>query len=249
MVAKMTGHEGGNAVISSLEEGIAAMIETAAANNDQRMPTERALAQHFATSRHAVRQALERLELRGAIWRQVGRGTFSGRRSDHERGAARPGAPASRAEFSQVDCSPRDIREARRMLEPSIASLAAAHATGSQLAEIMAAHRRCAAARNMDAYEVFDEAFHRAIAQACGNLLVITLFEQVNRMRKEVVWGAMRRAILKPERRAHFSAEHGRIADAIASRDTEGAWQASMEHMATISAAYDALRPGEPFAI
>lgn len=224
---------------SALEEDIERMIEEAARGTDRRLPTERELAVRFGVTRHAVRQALERLETRGALWRHVGRGTFRGRRSETD----------AWAEGASANCSPRNIHDARRMLEPSIASLAAVNASAAQIAEIEAACRRCAAARNMDAYEVFDEGFHRAVAAACGNPLAIELFETVNRARKEIVWGAMRRAILQPERRAHFSAEHRLIAEAIARRDPQEAWQAVMTHMATISQAYDALRPGEPFIL
>ena len=224
---------------STLEESIELIFEGTIQDSDRRLPTERELAARLGVTRHAVRHALERLEARGSLWRHVGRGTFRGRRTETE--AATEGTVAN--------CSPRNIHDARRMLEPSLASLAAVNASASQIAEIEAACRRCAAARNMDAYEVFDEGFHRAIAAACGNPLAIELFETVNRARKEIVWGAMRRAVLRPERRAHFSAEHRRIAEAIARRDAHEAWQAVMTHMDTISQAYDALRPGEPFIL
>lgn len=215
------------------------MVEGSVLNHERRLPTERELSTRLGVTRHAVRQALERLEARGVLWRHVGRGTFRGRRSEAE----------NWLEKAATNCSPRHILEARRMLEPSLASLAAVNATAAQIADIDTACRRCAAARNMDAYEVFDEGFHRSIAAACGNALATELFETVNRARKDIVWGAMRKAVLKPQRRAQFSAEHRRIADAIARRDAQEAWQAVIAHMETLAQIYDALRPGEPFIL
>ena len=51
-------------------------------------------------------------------------------------------------------------------MEPQIAALAALRASSAQLAAIENAFRKCAAARNMDQYEVWDEEFHRTIAAA-----------------------------------------------------------------------------------
>ena len=201
------------------------------------MPTERVLAAEFGASRHLVRQVLERLEARGILWRHVGRGTFLGRRA-----AAAP----DDLEAAIAHSTPREIVEGRRMLEPQIAALAAVNASKAQIDAIEAACRRCSAARNMDAYEVLDEAFHRAIADACGNGLVRTLFEVVNRSRKEIVWGAMRRAILNPERRAVFTGEHSRITEAISRRDADAAWEATQAHMATVAAVYATLQRGAP---
>jgi len=228
-----------NEIRSALEEGIETVMTEAADHAGAKLPTERDLADRFQVSRHAIRQALERLETKGSLWRHVGRGTFRGRRTD--------------AELQDDDvttfCSPRHIYDARRMLEPSLASLAAVNATPSQIAEIQASCRRCAAARNMDDYEVFDEAFHRSVAQASGNPLATDLFETVNRARKKIVWGAMRRAVLNADRRAFFSAQHREIAEAIGRRDPHAAWQAVMTHMDTVAQTYETLRPGEPFIL
>ncbi len=228
-----------NEIRSALEEGIEAMMAAAADRTGAKLPTERELAERFQVSRHAIRQALERLEAKGSLWRHVGRGTFRGRRSEAEPLAT------DVTDF----CSPRHILDARRMVEPSLASLAAVNATPSQIAEIQATCRRCAAARNMDDYEVFDEAFHRAIAQASGNPLATELFETVNQARKKIVWGAMRRAVLRPDRRAFFSEQHREIVEAIARRDAHAAWQAVMSHMETVAQTYETLRPGEPFIV
>ncbi len=97
----------------------------------------------------------------------------------------------------------------------------------------------CAAARSMDAYEICDEAFHRAIvAAATGNRMLMALHEVLNRARKDVVWGTLRKALLRPERREFYSGEHGRIVEAIRNRDPAAAGTAMRGHIGTMVGTY-----------
>lgn len=197
-----------------------------------KLPTERELAASLGLSRHAVRRALDVMESQGKIWRHVGRGTFAGK-----------GPAPDPADFASVlrHTSPREIVEARQMLEPQMAAAAAAHATPVQIAAIEDAYRRCAAARNMDTYETWDEAFHRAIAAATGNMLLGALFEMLNKARKDVVWGTLRRAMLRPERRELYSGEHERVLEAIRNRDSGAAWTAMRGHIGTLVGVYSVV--------
>src|SRR3982750_3588260 len=85
-----------------------------------KLPTERELAVEIGQTRHAVRGALSLMEAQGKIWRHVGRGTFVGK-------APEPDPNDIGAMLSHT--SPREIVEARQMLEPQIAAAAAVHAT------------------------------------------------------------------------------------------------------------------------
>jgi DNA-binding FadR family transcriptional regulator len=194
-----------------------------------KLPTERELASELGQTRHAVRRALGRMEAQGKIWRHVGRGTFVGK--------------APETDPSDIDAllshtSPRQIVEARQTLEPQIAAMAAVHATPAQIEAIEDAYRRCAAARNMDAYETWDEAFHRAIVAATGNTMLMALHEVLNRARKDVVWGTLRQAMLKPERREYYSSEHARVVEAIRNRDPVAAGAAMRGHIGTMVGIY-----------
>lgn len=194
-----------------------------------KLPTERELAAELGQTRHAVRRALERMEAEGKIWRHVGRGTFVG--SAPEADPSDVGAILSRT-------SPRQIVEARLILEPQIAAMAAVHATPAQIDAIEDAYRRCASARNMDTYETWDEAFHRAVVAATGNSMLMALHEVLNRARKDVVWGTLRKAALKPERRELYSSEHARVVEAIRNRDSAAAGIAMRNHIDTMVGIY-----------
>lgn len=224
--------ETGTALTDSIEKAIEKIVETAKANPDQALPTERNLSESLGVTRHAVRKALDRLESEGRIWRHVGRGTFPGPRP-----AADPLDPRSIARHT----TPKEIAEARRILEPQLAAAAALRATPAQIDAIEDALRRCATARSVDVYEVADEAFHRAVAVASGSTLLLSLFETINVARREIAWGAMRNSALKPERRDKFTGEHEPIVRAIRARDGEAAWAAMLAHMETIKDIYDEI--------
>ena len=217
--------------MQSLEKSLEALLD-APSDPGQRLPTERSLAAQFGATRHAVRKALDRLEARGKLWRHVGRGTFAGRRQVTEPGSVSAAVPFAR---------PREIVEARQVMEPQIAALAAVRASSAQLHAIENAFRKCAAARSMDQYEVWDEEFHGTIAAAAGNIVLQSTFQAVNKARKEIVWGAMRGAILRPERRQLFTNEHERVVVALKARNAEGAWEAMRAHIATTAEVYAAL--------
>ena len=208
------------------------MMEQAKLDPQARLPTEREFCQRLGVTRHAVRKGLELLESQDRIWRHVGRGTFVGPPP-----SVNPADPRSVARHTV----PREIADARRILEPQLAAAAAGRATTTQIEDIEDALRRCATARNMDAYEVADESFHRAIATATDNLLLRSLFETINEARKEIAWGAMRNSVLRPERRDQFTAEHERVARAIRNRDAEAAWAAMQAHVETIGEIYEAI--------
>ena len=127
--------------MQSLEKSLEALLD-APSDPGQRLPTERSLAAQFGATRHAVRKALDQLEARGKLWRHVGRGTFAGRRQVTEPGSVSAAVPFAR---------PREIVEARQVMEPQIAALAAVRASSAQLDAIENAFRKCAAARWQEA--------------------------------------------------------------------------------------------------
>ena len=54
------------------------------------------------------------------------------------------------------------------------------------------AMERAHAASNWQDYETQDDIFHRTIAEASDNLLLLSLFDQLNVVRRAVAWGNVR---------------------------------------------------------
>jgi DNA-binding FadR family transcriptional regulator len=215
--------------VDVLGRSIASIVERRKLGQGSKLPTERELASELGQTRHAVRRALDRLAADGKIWRHVGRGTFVGKA---------PQADPDDIGAMLNHTSPRQIVEARQLFEPQVAAMAAVHATPAQIEAIEEAYRRCSTARSMDTYEICDEAFHRAIVAATGNRMLMALHEVLNRARKDVVWGTLRKALLRPERRELYSSEHGRIVEAIRNRDPVAAGAAMRGHTGTMVGIY-----------
>ena len=110
------------------------------------------------------------LEAEGRISRQQGRGTFI---SD-----ARAGALDLGAELAKLT-NPVDTLEARMAIEPALARLAALRATRADFDKLFESAEVSRVASDPESYEKADAAFHRRIAIAARNPLLITIFEAV----------------------------------------------------------------------
>ena len=201
-------------------------LASASLPEDGRLPPERELAERLGVNRSEVRKALAALETEGRIWRHVGKGTF----------ASRAGAPAMgdrRSELADIadGTSPPEAMQARIILEPELARLAALNATRTQLEEM----RRLAAAMRAAGvwadYEDLDFRFHELIAEASGNRLLLEVERLVNGVRRSVVWGHLARRPVGPSADYHSFDEHDAIVAAIAERDRRGAAEAMRRHL------------------
>jgi DNA-binding FadR family transcriptional regulator len=190
-----------------------------------RLPPERQLAAEFGVSRNEIRKALAKLESDGRLSREVGRGTFI--RVPVE-------ADAASLESLRARTSPRDAMEARMVLEPELAKLAAINASFKQIEAMRALARELREATTWKEYELLDGRLHRLIAEASGNDLLATVHRTLDDVRRAVVWRWLNTT--QPARpSADYSsfAEHDAIIDAIEQRDRAGAGEAMRRHLKT----------------
>lgn len=191
-----------------------------------RLPPERALISELEVTRGALRKALDALEREGLIWRHVGKGTFVAE--------AGPSAAGAMAELGR-QLTPFRMMRARLCIEPAIAREAAINASGEAITRMQVAMERAAAASNWNDYEVQDDLFHRSVAEASDNLLLLALFDQLNQVRRAVAWGNVTRSTAKPPGNHSSFAEHERIAGSIAARDPDAAYQAMRDHLRSVA--------------
>lgn len=194
-----------------------------------RLPAERQLIGELGMPRGALRRAFDALEREGLIWRHVGKGTF----------VSRDGPAAPEALDWTVDVArqitPLRMVRARLCIEPALASEAALNASAESLTRMRIALERATAASNWEDYETQDDLFHRAIAEASDNLLLVGLFDQLNRVRRAVAFGVVTRDTPRPSAEHSSFAEHERIASAIEARDRNGAQAAMRTHLISVS--------------
>lgn len=195
-----------------------------------RLPPERLLAAELGCSRQTLRAGLAVLEHEGEIWRHVGQGTFRG---------LRPLGLPPRS--GPVEARPGQLLRARLLVEPPIAAEAARVADPAQARHL---HRLVAegrAATTRAACEQADARFHRAIAEAAGNPVLLAVLDQLSGARRRAVWQqewdrTYRRIGLGGFTGPH-SDQHHTIAAAIAAGDPSGAETAMRAHLETIAQA------------
>lgn len=193
-----------------------------------RLPPERELIAKLGISRTMLRRALEALEREGAIWRHVGKGTF----------VASHGSSAGAGSLADLSrqVTPVKMMRARLSVEPAIAREAAMNASGEAITRMKLAKERAQAASSWTDYETHDDLFHRSIAEATDNILLLTLFDQLNQVRRAVAWGnVVRESEAPPEGHRSFL-QHDTIAAAIEGRDPAAAHEAMRDHLKSVSA-------------
>lgn len=196
----------------------------------QALPSERELMRQFNVSRLACREALAKLRGMGIIESHHGKGTYLANTDELSV------TPVSLELLqSQGHISNDDILEARLIIEPSGARLAASRADSS--------HRRLIldqANTQGDSFEGLsvveyarhfsdvDIAFHQSVAAASGNpvlpMLLKSMHELLLRIRLEVL-------ILQPDIVVRAMADHKKIAAAIDAADPITAARAMENHI------------------
>lgn len=195
----------------------------------ERLPAERELTAELGVTRSTLRKALDALEREGTIWRHVGKGTFVAATADDLDQMTR-----SPVELGK-QLTPFRMMRARLAIEPAIAREAAVNASGDVIARLHATMDRMRAASNWKQYENQDDMFHREVAEASDNLLLLSIFDQLNMVRRAVAWGAVKRqSVSPPEDHASFK-EHEDIILAITSRDTAAAYEAMRRHLRSVA--------------
>ena len=165
-------------------------------------------------SRGDLRKALAILEGQGELWRHVGKGTFLG---------ARPVAELATVAAIAAQTSPAEVMRARLVIEPELAREAALHHTADDIEALKTCLTGARGVETWRQYESWDNRFHRAIAQAAHNALLLAVFDTVNAVRRTVVWGRLRDADPHPPADHHSFAEHAAIVAAIEERDLAAA--------------------------
>lgn len=198
-----------------------------------RLPAERDLARQLGVSRPSVREALIALEVEGKVEVRVGSGVYV---LERPKGLNGHGTAVPATEWG-----PLELLRARRVVEGEIAAMAALEGKRKQVDAIGAAidsmHRDADAGVQPRAG---DRAFHVAVAQAAGN---VVLMETV-----QTFWDA-RRGPLFEKLGDHFEsvpswrkaiAEHELVYEAIRGRDGGAAREAMRHHLDKAHARFSA---------
>ena len=214
--------DGSTMVAAHLDSTVRHWLSAVRLSADARLPPERDLAKKFRVSRAELRKVLAVLEEEGQIQRHVGKGTFvvlppADSRPDGQEIAART--------------SPLAAMQARRVVEPELARLAALNATTAQFVELRKLCSEMRRAATWDSYAELDWRFHNLIGEATGNVLLTEIQRLLNGVRRFVVWGNLIKRAEGPPSDYHSFGEHEEILDAIQTRDSDRAMRAMLSHL------------------
>ncbi len=221
---KKAGGDGTRRVV----EFVRSLIGNGALGPGRRLPSERDLAVQIGVSRPTVRAGLGALSAMGVAKTRHGSGTYI---------SETPLLQSEALNFlaALYGFTREEMFEARRVLEVAAAGFAADRATGEQLAEI--AEEVAGVYASIDdaqAFLVHDTRFHRAVAAACGNPIMVALVEMVSALSYDRRRATAKRAT---RRKMRAAAElHRRIYQAIRSRERDRARQLMNEHLLSAGA-------------
>jgi GntR family transcriptional regulator, transcriptional repressor for pyruvate dehydrogenase complex len=190
-----------------------------------RLPPERELAEKFVVSRTSVREALRALESLGLIEIRPGEGTFV-----REVSVDALVGPLALMMTSQREAI-GELFEARRVLEPAIAALAASRATPDEVQEmerILESQARQVAAGRTGLAE--DAAFHTAIGAAAHNHAITRIVHAI----MDLLTQSREESLNTPGRPTRSHQDHRRILQAIAKRNASAARQAMLDHLVAV---------------
>jgi DNA-binding FadR family transcriptional regulator len=203
-----------------------------------RLPAERDLARQLGVSRPSVREALIALEVEGWVEVRTGSGIYV--QAPQQRNAPLTRAAAGQ-ESAGAEWGPLQVMQARQLVESEVAALAARHARKAQIAAMASAleQMRSEAAAGVEP-RAGDEAFHKAIAQACGNEVLADTVDSYWTARHGPLFTRLGDYFENPASWHAAVVEHAAVLEAIRAHDPNAARAAMQQHLKKATSRYSA---------
>lgn len=200
-----------------------------------RLPAERDLATQLGVSRPSVREALIALEVEGMIEVRTGSGIYVQSTTRPKRSVS------SRATDTPAQWGPLEVMSARILVESEVAALAANNAQKKDLQAIRAALQKMALEAAQDEVPRWgDEAFHEAIAKACGNSVLLDTVQRFWLARNGPLFERLGDYFEHPKSWQAAIAEHQAVLHAIEAHDAPAARKAMQKHLKQAHKRYSA---------
>jgi GntR family transcriptional repressor for pyruvate dehydrogenase complex len=205
---------------------IESLIVSESLRPDDKLPSERNLAERLGVSRTVIREATRVLNVRGLVVVKPGSGTYIQKLSPSD-----AAAPIGLFLKMQREATTfQNLCEVRHTLEVDIAGLAAERATDKDTSALETAMEQMAGhVTNAEQFVQNDLDFHSALAAATHNDLYKVLLTPITDLLFE-----FRLAAYQYDAQNSIAGGltyHRRILDCIKTRDVEGARQAMREHL------------------
>lgn len=187
----------------------------------ERLPTERELAMQYGVSRSAARSAIMSLVETGKVLRHVGRGSF----------VVDAAQDVISGESIFHNIAPAEMMEFRRIIEPGKVDLIMLNASRADLEAISQAVAKGEYAQSKVEWNSADDDFHRAMARATHNRLIITIYEAFHTARLQGSWFKIKHQTVNQDLWRRFQEQHREISDALNRGDRDAAFKATRNHI------------------
>ena len=132
------------------------------------------------------------------------------------------------------NANPLELIDSRFALEPHICRLCVLHGRREHFEQLdTLCERMERSASDPIAFSDADTEFHRVLASATRNNLLIWIIDQINAVRSMDEWKRMRHLTLEPKIIQQYNVQHRNILDAIRSREPEKAANVMKVHLET----------------
>lgn len=215
-----------------IAERIEGMILEGSLEPGQKLPPERELSAQFEVSRPSVREAMQKLEVKGLVNRRQGGGTFVS--ADLGSSLVDPLVSlfGSHPEFNY------DLLEYRHALEEVAAHYAAVRATETDYQLIEERYQQWLKGHEQrlgfEAEAELDWRFHLSIAEASHNAVLLHSMRTLFNLFKETIATNLTFLYTKDERREVIKEQHEALKNAVIARDEEAAREAVNAHLAFV---------------
>ena len=228
----MAGLKRGTKIAEAIAQDILTRICESGLETGSQLPSEPQMLADYGVGRGSLREALRILEIHGIIKIKSGPGggpvVTGATTKDFGRMAT--------LFFQASGITFRELMDARLVLEPAIARLAAQRTQKDKREELLEAQT---STESDEAYLKTSADFHRQIASMSGNRILDLISHAIEDIFHERVVGML----FPPERRGDVVAAHDAIARAIADGDADTAEQAMRDHMAEYARFVEARYP------
>ncbi|MDI7276074.1 MAG: FadR/GntR family transcriptional regulator [Anaerolineae bacterium] len=189
-----------------------------------RLPPERELAGQLGVSRTVMREAVHILVARGLLESKPGVGTMVRQVTSGQ--VAEPLLLLLQTQGHRVTVD--DLHQVRSILEVAIADLAAANATPDDIDHLRRVMEGMEAARGDPAgFAQRDAEYHRALAQATHNPLLVALLDSIRDLMREV----RQLVATQPGLAEMVLPYHRRLLERVIAGDARGARREMREHL------------------
>lgn len=210
---------------NDLAAAVAAMVHEQSLGPGAQLESVKALAARFGVAVPTMREALRQLEAMGGVRLRHGSGVYVGE-NVHRMVLPNPLSPKPTGDRLI------ELLQARRVIEPPIAALAASVRDEPGILALQAAldeAQRCIAEHDERLWQV-NLGFHRALAAAAGNTVLAEVIDSIVLVHAEEQREILR---LHGDENRDF-AEHRQITELIVAGDVDAAREATDEHLRNV---------------